>query len=185
MGQDSFAPGKQSTLSHEAGLNFTASQDFAWVAGGLGSEIVWSRVDDDSFSCNLSQGEAVRQKHRKGPAVGGKQRRQVPGVVRMGLLAGVIVATGIYAVRSLMNVKSINAAGAGQSIDLCTDKHPLWRFIKTHHALHIISLTVYPGHRPRPSKIRKKVHKSTSKRRISPSYARECIMVLAYSCIFM
>ncbi len=136
-------------LSLGVGLDLSAGKDHAGVTGGLGGKVIRAGVDDHRFSDDLAQGKAVCEEYRKRPPVGRKQGQQIPGMVGMAQIAGVIVGSRCSAVASGVNMKGINAAGAGQAGHRRPNQHPKVCGIKSHHALHVVFPASDTGHRTR------------------------------------
>ena len=84
-------------------------------------------MDDDGLSDDLIHPEAARQHGHFGSALMGKQGRQVPGVVRVGLTGGVIVGAAFGEVlastaAAFVDMESVKAV-PGQAPDLCRDQN--------------------------------------------------------------
>ena len=65
------------------------------VAGGLGVKIVGPAVDDHGPTNDIPHGKTVCPHRQKGPALAQQQGRQVPGMLRVERLGGVIMALGM------------------------------------------------------------------------------------------
>ena len=110
---------------------------FSGVAAGLGVKIVRILVDDHSPAQNLAQPEAAGPGESQGFAAAGQQRRQIPGMVRVGTPQRVKMAFGVRklgftAVRSFVNMESVEALR--QPLDRCGDENKIRPFIKLRQA---------------------------------------------------
>ncbi len=99
----------------------------AGVAGGLGGEVVGVAMDDDGFSDDLVHPKSAGEHGHFGFSLMGQQRRQVPGVVRVGLAGGVIMAAAIRKAPSptaaaFVDMKRIKPV-PGQALDLRRHQH--------------------------------------------------------------
>ena len=99
-------------------LDFAAGDLFSGAAGGLGSEVVWTAVDDHRAPDDVPDAETVGIHGQIGPAVTGEQGRKVAAVVGVGAAAQIEVAAGIGkagtgAPGPIVAVKAEDGRGAG------------------------------------------------------------------------
>lgn len=98
-------------------LNPAAAYFIACISGGLGGEIIGLFVNDHGFANDVRQGKSLVVEDAESIALIAKKRRQIPRVIGMGGISGIIVqscvAEMIAAVAGFMYVHGIEIAGTG------------------------------------------------------------------------
>lgn len=144
------------------GSDLAAGDFVPGISGGLGSEVVRSRVDHNRFAEDLADGESVGEKNLKRASVISEQGRKITGMIRVREIFGVImgqrICKGIVlifrAATALVNVKAEKTAARGiwKSGDLCGHENTALCLIKIDVAGQIgmvaASAQSRPGMRP-------------------------------------
>lgn len=117
--------------------DFAAGDLPARVSGGLGGEVVRSLVDDDRPAHHFPQGEPVGEEDLEGVAAVAEEGGQVPGVMGVGTVPGIVVGAhvgkGVLLIPgagvALVDVEGEDGAfagpgGGGQAADLHGDQNP-------------------------------------------------------------
>ena len=129
-----------------AAANLSAGDLGACVAGGLGGKIVRAAVDDHGASDDVLHTEAVRKKDGEGVAAAAEKGQQVPGVLGVGAIIGIVMAAnigkGVASVAGAagpgMDVKGKDRVAAGpfrlrQAGDVGRKQYAPAGLVKAHH----------------------------------------------------
>ena len=140
-----------------AAANLSAGDLGACVAGGLGGKIVRAAVDDHGASDDVLHTEAVRKKDGEGVAAAAEKGQQVPGVLGVGAIIGIVMAAnigkGVVAIAGAagpgMDVKGENRVAAGplrlrHAGNMGRHKHAPAGLIKAHHTTDVRVLVAAP-----------------------------------------
>ena len=144
-------------LLRTAAANLSAGDLGACVAGGLGGKIVRAAVNDHGTADDVLHAEAVREKDGEGVAAAAEEGRQVPGVLRVGAIIGIVMAAnigkGVAAAAGAagpgMDVKGKNRVAAGplrlrQAGNMGRHEHAPAGLIKAYHPADVRVLVAAP-----------------------------------------
>ncbi len=137
--------------------NLSAGDLGACVAGGLGGKIVRAAVDDHGTADDVLHAEAVRKKDGEGVAAAAEKGQQVPGVLGVGAIIGIVMAAnigkGVVAIAGAagpgMDVKGENRVAAGplrlrQAGNVGRKQYAPVGLIKAHHSTEVRVLVAAP-----------------------------------------